>query len=225
MMIMYRLLSPLVLVIFTAACASSTSGPIRAIPPGSAGPPVASHSASATPVPATSVPAATDIPPAVIPYTNPLTVTGHYPPHCRALTSNGLPIPDRVCTPGAVGDRVTQATVTTTICVPNWTATIRPSLKVTEPVKTAAMLAYGIPRAQRGKVEFDHLVPLSLGGADDTANLWPQLSDLPGAGFANSKDTVERVLVAAVCHRVITLDQARRAIVTDWTTARARLKV
>jgi len=183
----------------------------------------ATATVSSIPLPDTN---GTDTGLAVIPYTDPLTVTGlPYPPHCQVFTVAGLPVPDRQCTPGAVGDRVSQANIDVTICTPNWTDSIRPPPKVTEPVKTAAMIAYGIPRSARATTELDHDIPLSLGGADDVANLWPQRSDRPHSGFTNTKDSVERALVKAVCDRRVTLAAARRAIADDWTTARPRLGV
>ena len=161
----------------------------------------------------------------VIPYTAPLTVTGVYPAHCSVFMVNGLPTPDRTCTPGSIGDRVTQDTIGSTICVPNWTDTIRPASSITERVKTVAVRAYGLEYADYTTIELDHVVPLGLGGADDVTNFWPQRSDLPGAGFNNSKDSVERVLIKAVCARRVLLVAAQDAIAADWTTARAVLRV
>ncbi len=172
--------------------------------------------------PATAAPAAHL---RVIPYTTPLTVTGTYPRVCRAPTVAGKPRPDRTCTPGSIGDRVTQDTIAVTICAPNWTDTIRPASSITERVKTAAIRAYGLGYVDRKTIELDHAVPLGLGGADDVTNLWPQRSDLPGSGFANTKDSVERVLVKAVCTRRVPLGAAQDAIAADWTTARAALGV
>lgn len=161
---------------------------------------------------------------ATVAYTDPLRVTGHYPNRCklRQVPGDGGPeaLPDAWCTPGAVGDKVTQDVIGSTICRTGWTDTVRPPASVTEPVKTAAMLAYGIPLTRRGTVELDHLVPLSLGGADDVANLWPEPSDIPGAGFTNRKDQVERALLRAVCAHRVPLAAAQRAIAADWTTAR-----
>lgn len=169
-------------------------------------------------------PAGADTALAVIPYRgSPPVITGRYPVNCTAIVMNGLPLPDRSCTPGAVGDRVTQDNIDTTICAPNWTDTIRPS--GTEAAKTRLMIAYDIPIAARSTTELDHDVPLGLGGADDVSNLWVQRSDLIGSGSTNSKDSVERALIRAVCARRVTLSAARAAIAANWTTARMTLRV
>lgn len=133
-------------------------------------------------------------------------------------------LPDPTCTPGATNPGVVQANIRSTICVREWTQTVRPPEAVTARIKTERMAAYGVPDTERATVELDHLVPLELGGApNDLANLWPEVSDLPGAGFRNTKDTVERRLRHAVCTGRITLADAQHAIATDWTTADARL--
>lgn len=151
-------------------------------------------------------------------YTNPPTVTGAYAAACSVRILAGRQLPDPACTPGSIAVGSDQAPM---ICRSGWTETVRPSSAVTERVKTAAMRAYRIPESQRARVELDHLVPLVLGGSNDVTNLWPQLSDLPGVGFLNSKDAVESALGRAVCAGKVDLATAQRAIALDWTTARA----
>ena len=129
----------------------------------------------------------------------------------------GGALPDPKCTPGAVYAAVTQKTIHQTICVKGWTATIRPPQTVTEPQKFASMRAYGVPTTpgHAGLLEFDHLVPLELGGApDSTLNLWPQ-------DHATSflKDRAENHLNKLVCAGQMTLAKARRIMRTDWRTA------
>jgi hypothetical protein len=122
--------------------------------------------------------------------------------------------PDPRCTPGALNPQVTQATIDKTICVRGWTATVRPSERVTEPEKFAAMAAYGTG-ALPSRVEYEHLVPLSLGGAvNDPRNLWPE----PGAG-SNPKDALEAALSELVCRGRVRLSFAQRLIAADWVTA------
>jgi hypothetical protein len=120
-------------------------------------------------------------------------------------------LPDPACTPGATSPAVTQATIGRTICVSGYTETVRPSEGVTEPEKIASMTAYG-DRAAAGDYEYDHLVPLELGGAvNDPRNLWPE----PGAS-PNPKDSVENALHAMVCHGKIPLARAQRIVASDW---------
>lgn len=149
--------------------------------------------------------------------------TGAFPASCHSDGKH----PDPACTPGSTRDTVTQATIGQTICVSGWTGTVRPSQSESGPEKLRGMKAYGVPVGQRSTTELDHFIPLELGGSNDTSNLWAQSSDIPNAAFRNSKDPVENRLADAVCGRVkghqVTLLDAQRAIVTDWTTALARL--
>ena len=73
------------------------------------------------------------------------------------------------------------------------------------------MAAYG-DNGPTGGYEYDHLVPLELGGAtNDSRNLWPE----PGAS-PNPKDVVEDELNREVCDGRMTLARAQLAIATDW---------
>lgn len=151
-----------------------------------------------------------------IPIPVPPVVTGlPYPRSCHAVGK----LPDPVCTPGSVNPAVTQANIATTICKRGWTATVRPPQANTGPVKRAAMKAYGIPASASGTTELDHKIPLETGGSDDSSNLWPEVSDIPNAGFRNRKDIVEGDLRAGICSGKISLSAAQIAIATDWTTA------
>lgn len=136
------------------------------------------------------------------------------PSSCHAL---GVPpdvLPDKVCTPGVVDPAVTQANIATTICKRGWTATVRPPVSYTEPIKLRSMKAYGYIDSPRLH-ELDHLVSLELGGAPrDPANLWAE----PGAS-PNAKDRIENDLNHAVCSHRITLAAAQQAIAANWTTA------
>jgi len=134
------------------------------------------------------------------------------PGSCHALGSGLYSRPDPHCTPGALNPAVTQATIQHTICVMGWTSTVRPPESVTEPEKRASMAAYGAT-GPLSAYEYDHFVPLQLGGAvNDPRNLWPE----PGAS-PNPKDAVESDLRSEVCAGRMTLADAQRAIVSDWT--------
>src|SRR5262245_22986271 len=70
---------------------------------------------------------------------------------------------------------VTQATIATTICVPGWTATVRPPTTYTGPIETAQIARYGYTDRDPTHYELDHVIPLSLGGAPRAeVNLWPE---------------------------------------------------
>lgn len=131
---------------------------------------------------------------------------------CHALGSGLYSRPDPQCTPGALNPAVTQATIQQTMCVMGWTSTVRPPESVSEPEKRASMAAYGAT-GPLSAYEYDHFVPLQLGGAvNDPRNLWPE----PGAS-PNPKDSVESDLRSEVCAGKMTLADAQRAIVSDWT--------
>jgi hypothetical protein len=126
-------------------------------------------------------------------------------------------MPDPSCTPGALNPAVTQATIYKTICVSGWTDAVRPPEGITEQEKAASMAAYGDTGSMEG-YEYDHFVPLELGGAtNDARNLWPE----PGAS-PNPKDGVEDSLRQAVCDGRISLARAQREIVRNWSSHATR---
>jgi hypothetical protein len=132
---------------------------------------------------------------------------------CHAIGSGLFSRPDPRCTPGALNPTVTQATLGRTICSSGWTATVRPSVSITDREKAASMAAYG-DTGSMGGFEYDHFVSLELGGAtNDARNLWPE----PGAS-PNPKDSVENSLHREVCDGQLTLAQAQREITTNWVS-------
>jgi hypothetical protein len=136
------------------------------------------------------------------------------PGKCHARTAaGGEPLPDPACTPGAIDPAVTQANIATTICRSGYTGRIRPPASDTGRWKIRTYVFYGLDTGTRG--EYDHLVPLELGGSNATSNLWIEPGSIP-----NPKDKVENRLRNEVCAGEITLAAAQRAIATDWTTAR-----
>ncbi len=133
------------------------------------------------------------------------------PGSCHAIGTGLYERPDPACTPGALNPAVRQQTVDETICVDGWTDSVRPAESVTEQEKSASTAAYG-DTAALGGYEYDHFVPLELGGAtNDPRNLWPE----PGAS-PNPKDAVEDELRARVCDGQMSLSQAQQEIVSNW---------
>jgi hypothetical protein len=132
------------------------------------------------------------------------------PGTCHVGQRNGQPTPDPACTPGAINPAVTQATIGQTICVSGWTATVRPSVTVTDRWKKLSAASYGTTPAG---TEYDHAIPLELGGAPlDPRNLWVEPGSIP-----NAKDAVENRLRKQVCAGQITLAAAQAGIAADWT--------
>ena|ERR1700741_2978508 len=74
------------------------------------------------------------------------------------------------------------------------------------------------------RAEIDHLVPRSLGGADDEANLWPECYEPVNsdksqqADGANKKDRLEKELHRRVCNTksVEKLHDYQTGFETDW---------
>lgn len=136
--------------------------------------------------------------------------------HARNDTSVTTVLQDPSCTPGSLNPAVTQATIKTTICQSGYTATIRPPVSVTDPLKLRLMASYSYHDSP-SRYELDHLISLELGGAPlDAKNLWPELGSSP-----NPKDKVENTLHSMVCSGKIALADAQHRISTDWTTALA----
>jgi hypothetical protein len=136
------------------------------------------------------------------------------PGHCTE--HNGLP--DPACTPGALNQSVTQASIGSTICKRGWTATVRPPTSYTEPLKIRQIAQYGYADTRVSDYEEDHFLPLELGGSPTSPlNLWPE----PHAGGtigSAAKDRVENAARAAVCAGRVTLATAQHQMLTDWET-------
>ncbi len=120
--------------------------------------------------------------------------------------NNGLPDPQ--CTPGAVFLDATKEQ----ICVSGYTKTVR---AVPVSLKKKVYQEYGVLYPQLfGSYEADHFIPLTLGGNNDIANLWPEAA-LPAPGFPE-KDLVENYLHEQVCLGNMSLSYAQRKISTNW---------
>lgn len=120
-----------------------------------------------------------------------------------------LPVP-----PGQLILRVTQDNIDSTICVSGYTKTVRPSVSVTEPQKLASMRAYGFTDSP-SNYEFDHLIPLEIGGApDDLRNLWPESHLTTPDSY--DKDSLENYLHKQVCSGAMDLQTAQNEIATNW---------
>jgi len=142
---------------------------------------------------------------------------------CHTIGTGLYARPDPRCTPGALNPAVTQATIGSTICRSGWTATVRPAESVTEPEKFASMRAYGLA-GPASLYEYDHDVPLELGGAvNDPRNLWPELDySIPDGYYLNPKDRLEQALKRQVCDQEMSLSEAQQLIAANWVTAYRR---
>jgi hypothetical protein len=119
-------------------------------------------------------------------------------------------LPDPHLTPGATVQVSIDA-----ICTPHYTEAVR---HVTAATKRKVFAEYGIDPANSREYEVDHLISLELGGSNDIKNLWPQ-SYKTKPWNARKKDVLENRLHHLVCERMITLEEAQRAIATNWIAA------
>ncbi len=124
--------------------------------------------------------------------------------------------------PGALNADVTQATISTTICVAGWTATVRPSSTYTNGVKAKLLREHGLQLSDADRFELDHVVPLALGGHPRRIeNLW--LQPWVGEWSARRKDQLEVRLKNLVCDGALPLAMARHDIAADWRAAWRKL--
>jgi hypothetical protein len=128
--------------------------------------------------------------------------------NCLVYVRDRQPLPDSGCTPGSVFD-VGEAQV----CTTGWSKAHRAPSSQTAKLKVIARRAYQVD----GPAEFDHLVPLELGGSNDVTNLWPEPGEIP-----NIKDRLENRLHDLVCAGQLDLTQAQQAIASDWLAAYAK---
>jgi hypothetical protein len=118
----------------------------------------------------------------------------------------GWLLPDSVYTPGKVALHDTAQVCHTLTSTERHTR---------ESLKEHIRREYGGPiHPKVGTEEVDHLVPLTLGGADDSLNLWMQPSH-PRPGF-REKDVLEGAAHRAVCQGRLSLDSAQRWIAHDF---------
>ena len=84
-------------------------------------------------------------------------------------------------------------------------------------MKLAVAYAYDLPRRNWHTVEFDHLIPLCLGGADDTRNIWSQPIE-----EARVKDRAEAAACREACRGHMDaagIKQLQAAFASDWRAA------
>lgn len=129
--------------------------------------------------------------------------------------------PDPSLTPGFLNPEINSSNMGNTVCAAGWsTSTLRPSSSYTHKIKIMVMNQYGYDGMPLKDFELDHLIPLELGGhPTDPRNLWPQPLHLNINGLeegAYQKDRVENAARKAVCSGRMSLEEAQRAIATDW---------
>ena len=115
-------------------------------------------------------------------------------------------LPDRQLTPGAV-----LTTDTARVCEKGYSKTVR---HTSGKLKARIYAEYGLNR-RSGHYEIDHLIPLSVGGADVAANLWPESYDT-SPWNAYVKDRLELKLHKLVCDGSLDIAEAQQAFTGNW---------
>lgn len=151
--------------------------------------------------------------PTYAPSTNP-----EQPPPSAAPSASNWPSAN-TCMEGtkvlcALNPQVTQATISTTICKTGWTATVRPPVSYTDPLKVKQMQTIGLtPPASN--YEEDHRLPLELGGNPTSEwNLSPEAHPT-----SSSKDQDENTYKEQVCKGQTTLVVAQTQFIAKWLNA------
>lgn len=134
---------------------------------------------------------------------------------CELGESEKFAIPDPDCTPGAITSAISPADPSPACLTANAEEPV-PADDVVERV----LAAYGIAANQSEDYVIDYLVPRSVGGANDYANLWP--IPINDSAYAQ-KDRIDQQLADAVCNGLAGIQAAQFLVAHDWPTALAKL--
>jgi esterase/lipase superfamily enzyme len=136
-------------------------------------------------------------------------------------SSDGYPLPDPKCTPGAFNPTVTFETLRD----PHFRRSCAVNHALSDAQRAQVYSWYGIvpPQNNSGTEQtcaLDYLVPLEIGGADSLENIWP-LCGPAGATLAKryfrQKLVVDRYVLAKVKAGDMTLTDAQAGMGSDWT--------
>jgi hypothetical protein len=104
--------------------------------------------------------------------------------------------------------------VHSTICVANWTATVRPPASYTNKLKIAQMAAGHLPGTPADWEE-DHRVPIEAGGHPTSPqNISPE--PWIGQWGAHTKDRLENFVHRAICKGQMPLADGQAIFLGDW---------
>jgi hypothetical protein len=137
---------------------------------------------------------------------------------CAAIALGAMACGSPPATSAASLDpRVTQETLTSTVCTRGWTASVRPPVSITEPIKRE-LVATEYPGGRLSDYVLDHRVPLELGGSSDRSNLWLQtITD------AKHKDEVETFENHEACAGHVSLAEAQQQTAVNWQAVYTQL--
>ena len=134
--------------------------------------------------------------------------------HVHAPYPAGV-VPDRKLTPGDVNPDITEAVVT----APGFrTSRYR---DVTYEEKQEDADEYKVPWSEHSKYEFDHLIPITVGGSNNLYNLWPEPLHVNVDGYdmgAKTKDELEDTIGKLVRSGRMPIAEGQ-ALFKDWPAA------
>jgi hypothetical protein len=120
-------------------------------------------------------------------------------------------VPNDKLTPGSIATLDTAK-----VCRPGYSSTVR---KTTAAMKARVFKRYGLTNGPGPDFEVDHRIPLSIAGADNEKNTWPQ-SYWTSPWNAHVKDRLEFYIWRRVCvQKTMTLLEGQRLFQGDWTRA------
>lgn len=132
-----------------------------------------------------------------------------------AYAQDSLPRPD--LTPGATNPDVTQDNIHQTICVPGYSARVRPPSWETNQWKLETLHASGYPDQNPSHYEWDHLIPIEAGGSPTSRlNQWLEYRRPADGWGVGVKDRFENEIHKRLCSNRITLAEAQQAFIGDW---------
>jgi hypothetical protein len=115
-------------------------------------------------------------------------------------------------TPGATNPTITQATVASTICKPQYVNKIK--LQITKKMSSEVFAEYAIAKKKRSDYAIDRLVPPDLGGTNALTNLWP--IPLKGTATPRRKAVVDAAVHKSMCAGFISLPTAQALFNAYW---------
>lgn len=118
----------------------------------------------------------------------------------------------------APNPKLTPGEIATTdralVCKHGYSESVR---HTTIEMKRHVYRAYGI-KGKHKNYKIDHLVPLSLGGADTIRNIWP--SDFKAGKYnAAAKDRLELKIRDLVCHDKMSVTNGQKLFLKGWRKA------
>lgn len=114
-----------------------------------------------------------------------------------------------------LNESISQDNIKKTICIPNYTQTIRPPSSYTNKIKLVKLKSIGLSKTDAKKYVLDHIIPLSSGGnPNDPENLILQ-------PFIESKlkDRLEVKIHKDICDGKISLQYGQKIFENNWKDA------